>query len=119
MKIFKSLFLAMLITVPMLALWGCGTLDRGSSYTSTYRGFHRDQEIIDSASYWTITLGVGPVISVISMPVDIVIDTVLLPWDLYVSREKERERERIKNSEASISKVTSVPESQGSNETHK
>lgn len=109
----------MLITVPMLALWGCGTLDRGSSYTDTYRGFHRDQEVASNVFYWLGTLGIGPVVSVISMPVDIVIDTVLLPWDLYVSKEREKDREKIRNSEASASKVTSVPESQGSNETHK
>jgi uncharacterized protein YceK len=91
MKMFKAIFFSMLITVPTLTLSGCGTLDRGMSYQSTYRGFDRDKTVGSHAFLWMSTLGVMPIFYIVSMPVDLVVDTVLLPWDLYASRDRDRE----------------------------
>lgn len=91
MKMFKAIFLGMMITVPAMALSGCGTLDRGMSYQTTYRGFDRDKTVGSHAFLWMSTLGVMPIFYIVSMPVDLVIDTVLLPWDLYASRDRDRE----------------------------
>jgi len=90
MKMFKALFLAMLMTVPTLALSGCGTLDRGMSYQSTNRGIARDKTVGSQAVLWIYTLGVIPIFYIVSMPVDLVVDTVLLPWDLNASRDSDR-----------------------------
>lgn len=88
MKMFKALFLAVLIAAPTLMLSGCGTLDRGMSYESTYRGFDRDKTVGSHAFLWMATLGIMPVFYIVSMPVDLVMDTILLPWDLYSSRDR-------------------------------
>lgn len=88
MKIFKALFLAVLIAAPTLTLSGCGTLDRGMSYESVYRGFDRDKTVGSNAYLWMATLGIMPIFYIVSMPVDLVADTILLPWDLYSSRDR-------------------------------
>lgn len=88
MKIFKALFLAVLIAAPTLTLSSCGTLDRGMSDESIYRGFDRDKTVGSHAFLWMTTLGIMPILYIVSMPVDLVADTILLPWDLYSSRDR-------------------------------
>lgn len=102
MKMFKTLFLSMLITIPMLTLSGCGTLQRDNSYETTYRGFDSDKKIVSNPYAWMFSLGIVPVIGVISMPFDLVIDTVLLPWDLNAKARKDQE------SKTTSSKVTAT-----------
>lgn len=77
----KVLFSIMVMSLTAQLL-GCGTLGRSASTEQTYRGVDRDKTQISNAYLWMISLGVWPLFHIISLPVDAVIDTALLPVDL-------------------------------------
>ncbi|HIE5389745.1 TPA: hypothetical protein ACXNPR_003131 [Enterobacter cancerogenus] len=72
-------------------LSGCGTLARGDSYKDTYRGVDRDKREIANAYLWAPSFGLWPLFHIISLPIDAVIDTVLLPVDLVLKRAPKKE----------------------------
>ncbi|RAU35777.1 YceK/YidQ family lipoprotein [Enterobacter sp. RIT418] len=72
-------------------LSGCGTLARGDSYKDTYRGVDRDKKEITNAYLWVPSFGLWPLFHIISLPIDAVIDTVLLPVDLVLSHTPKKE----------------------------
>lgn len=83
MKI-KNKYIAIILLIGMAPLLtGCGTMVRGSSTERTYPGFHEDQRVASNLYYWMFSLGLLPVFSIVSMPIDIVVDTILLPYDIY------------------------------------
>ncbi|MCP1625661.1 YceK/YidQ family lipoprotein [Pseudomonas nitroreducens] len=87
----RSLLLGLLLTG---TLSGCGTMiarvdDHGWTNDTYYKGVQADAKLLTgniSTGYAPITLFcwisiVCPVVTIVSMPVDAVIDTVALPFD--------------------------------------
>lgn len=83
--IFSTLSKQLICAILFLQLTGCGTLMRGESSEKVYRGVDTDIRITTNAFMWLFTGGILPVFSIISMPFDAVIDTLLLPVDLAIS----------------------------------
>jgi uncharacterized protein YceK len=81
-RMMKKTRLTILAATITTSLVGCGTLGRGGSYEQTYRGVDTDKKEISNAFLWLPSLGLWPLFHIISLPVDAVIDTVLLPVDL-------------------------------------
>lgn len=88
-------------------LSGCGTINRARSSNDYYRGTNTDVEVINEPYIWLITLGMYPIFSIISLPIDVVLDTALLPVDHVIKTQKEKahteERNRHKQETESIS----------------
>ena len=88
-------------------LSGCGTLNRSKSNNDYYRGTNADVEVINEPILWMITFGMYPIFSIISLPIDAVLDTALLPVDHAIKTQKEKayteERNRHKQETESIS----------------
>jgi len=76
-------------------LLGCGTLSRGDSYKDIYRGVAVDKKQIKNAYLWAPTLGLWPLFHIISLPVDAVIDTVLLPIDILLKHSPKRDHAQV------------------------
>lgn len=93
----------------ILILSGCGTLNRSKSNNDYYRGTNADVEVINEPIIWLVTFGMYPIFSIISLPVDVVFDTALLPVDHVIKTQKEKayseERNRHKQETDSISDV--------------
>lgn len=91
----------------LFILSGCGTINRAKSSNDYYRGTDTDVEIINEPYAWLITLGMYPIFSIISLPIDVVLDTALLPVDHVIKTQKEKaraeERNRHKQETESIS----------------
>jgi len=83
--IFSALSKRLICAILFLQLAGCGTLMRGESSEKVYRGVDTDIRITTNAYMWLFSAGILPVSSIISMPFDAVIDTLLLPVDLAIS----------------------------------
>lgn len=82
---FRTLSKSLICAILLLQLMGCGTLMRGASNEKVYRGVDTDIRNSTNAFMWLFTAGILPIFSIISMPFDAVIDTVLLPVDLAMS----------------------------------
>ncbi|KJV47909.1 hypothetical protein VH86_13145 [Pantoea sp. BL1] len=82
---FSTLSKQLICAILFVQLVGCGTLLRGKSNEKIYRGVDTDINNTTNAFMWLFSAGVLPVFSVISMPFDAVIDTLLLPVDLAIS----------------------------------
>ncbi|QIG05010.1 YceK/YidQ family lipoprotein [Proteus sp. ZN5] len=91
----------------LFILSGCGTLNRAKSSNDYYRGTDTDVEVINEPYIWLVTMGMYPIFSIISLPIDIVLDTALLPVDHVIKTQKEKarteERNRHKQETESIS----------------
>lgn len=87
--IFSTLSKQLICAILLLQLAGCGTLMRGASSEKVYRGVDTDIRNTTNAFMWLFSAGILPVFSVISMPFDAVIDTLLLPVDLAISNSPE------------------------------
>lgn len=98
----------------ILILSGCGTLSRSKSNNDYYRGTNADVEVINEPILWLVTLGMYPIFSIISLPIDVVLDTALLPIDHVVKIQKDKayteERSRHKQKTESISDDQQQPE---------
>jgi len=82
---FSTLSKQLICAILFLQLVGCGTLLRGDSHEKVYRGVDTDIRNTTNAFMWLFSAGILPIFSVISMPFDAVIDTLLLPVDLAMS----------------------------------
>ncbi|MGN3439233.1 MULTISPECIES: YceK/YidQ family lipoprotein [Proteus] len=71
-------------------LSGCGTLNRAKSNNDYYRGTDADAEVISEPVIWLVTFGMYPIFSIISLPIDVVLDTALLPIDHVIKVQKEK-----------------------------
>lgn len=91
----------------LFILSGCGTINRAKSSNDYYRGTDTDVEVINEPYIWLVTLGIYPIFSIISLPIDVVLDTALLPVDHVIKTQKEKahteERNRHKQETESIS----------------
>jgi uncharacterized protein YceK len=95
MKIVKKLLINCLVTGLITVLSGCGTISRGDSISRSYRGFDRDKEVASNPYFWMFSFGLAPIFHIISMPVDIVVDTLLYPYDVHqYNLLKERVRKQ-------------------------
>ena len=83
--IFSTLSKQLICAILFVQLAGCGTMMRGGSSEKVYRGVDIDIRNTTNAYMWLFTGGLLPVFSIISMPFDAVIDTLLLPVDLAIS----------------------------------
>lgn len=96
MKVVKALLVGCLLAGQICLLSGCGTLSRGDSVSRSYRGFDRDKQVAGNPYFWMFSFGLAPIFHIISMPVDIVVDTLLYPYDVH---QHDLLMERIKASE--------------------
>ncbi|WP_193017232.1 YceK/YidQ family lipoprotein [Proteus sp. FME41] len=91
----------------LFILSGCGTLNRAKSSNDYYRGIDTDVKVINEPYIWLVTMGMYPIFSIISLPIDVVLDTALLPVDHVIKTQKEKthteERNRHKQETGSIS----------------
>lgn len=78
----------------VIFLSGCGTIMRGNSHNNYYRGIEANTKMVNEPYIWLLSLGVIPIISIISMPIDIAVDTLLLPVDFLIKRKKDKEIDR-------------------------
>lgn len=85
-RILSTFAKQVICAVLFVQLAGCGTLLRSESSERIYRGVDTDIKNASNAYMWLFSVGVLPVFSVISLPFDAVIDTVLLPVDIAVSK---------------------------------
>jgi len=83
-----TLFITSVLMIMMLS--GCGTLSRGDSIESTYRGFAQDKKVVSNPYMWMLSLGIMPIFYIASMPIDIAVDTVLYPVDLLIAKQPDR-----------------------------
>jgi len=83
--IFSTLSKQLICAILFVQLAGCGTLLRSESNEKIYRGVDTDIRNTTNAFMWLFSAGILPVFSIISMPFDAVIDTLLLPVDLAIS----------------------------------
>jgi uncharacterized protein YceK len=85
MKIIKTRVIYSLLVGHLTVLSGCGTMTRGDSmnFTRSYPGFEADKKVVSNPYFWMFSLGLYPIFSIISMPADIVIDTILYPYDVH------------------------------------
>lgn len=86
----RSWLIVMVVIV--MGISGCGSISRSENYSSYYSGVGRDVDVIENPYLWYFSLGLVPIVHIISLPVDAVIDTLLLPVDY--SREKKKEFDR-------------------------
>ncbi|MBI6528635.1 YceK/YidQ family lipoprotein [Proteus vulgaris] len=47
-------------------------------------------EVINEPYIWLVTLGMYPIFSIISLPIDVVVDTALLPVDHVIKTQKDK-----------------------------
>lgn len=83
MKASKKIMLIILLAGQIALLSGCGTITRGESYKRSYRGFEQDKEVVYNPYYWILSFGIAPLFSIASMPIDVVVDTLLYPYDTW------------------------------------
>jgi uncharacterized protein YceK len=83
--IFSTLSKQLICAILFVQLTGCGTMMREGSSEKVYRGVDIDIRNTTNAYMWLFSAGILPIFSVISMPFDAVIDTLLLPVDLAIS----------------------------------
>lgn len=81
MKTLKKILLIVFLAGQLSLVSGCGTITRGESYKSSYRGFEQDKRVVSNPYYWILSFGIAPLFSIASMPIDIVVDTILYPYD--------------------------------------
>lgn len=81
----KTLVISCLIAIQLTVLNGCGTMTRGDSmnFTRSYIGFETDKKVVSNPYLWIFSFGLYPIFSIISMPFDIVVDTLLYPYDVH------------------------------------
>lgn len=81
---------ALMLGLSLTLLSGCGTIMRNDGYhtTDTYRGFNQDKRVVGEPLFWLASLGILPIFSIVSMPIDIVIDTFMYPFDKIESNAK-------------------------------
>ncbi|WP_455852932.1 hypothetical protein [Pantoea endophytica] len=83
--IFSTLSKQLICAILFVQLTRCGTMMREGSSEKVYRGVDIDIRNTTNAYMWLFSAGILPIFSVISMPFDAVIDTLLLPVDLAIS----------------------------------
>lgn len=61
---------------------GCGTFL--SDRVGGFSGIEEDVRIVKEPFYWSLTLGLIPMAAIVSMPVDLAVDIVLYPFDVWL-----------------------------------
>lgn len=61
---------------------GCGTFL--SDRVGGVSGIEEDVRIVKEPFYWSLTLGLIPMAAIVSMPVDLAVDIVLYPFDVWL-----------------------------------
>lgn len=88
--IINRVFLLLIIVASAMQMTGCGTIIRGDSFKGTYRGFDMDKKYASDDFALVYTFGIAPAICVLSMPIDIAVDTVLFPFDFVINFLQEK-----------------------------
>ncbi len=72
---------AVVLGVCLTLLSGCGTIL--GHRTGTFDGVNEDIKIVSEPLFWVVSLGLVPLMAIVSMPVDLGVDIVLYPYDAY------------------------------------
>jgi len=68
---------AVVLGVCLTLLSGCGTIL--GHRTGTFDGVNEDIKIVSEPLFWVVSLGLVPLMAIVSMPVDLGVDIVLYP----------------------------------------